>query len=243
MAGLYTKNEGDIVVVSIDNLANGQSFGLEEAIALEKILRKKPKGLIWTNQKISSQRSPLRSPWCSGGNLKYYSSLKSRLQGLRANRKIAAALDKLAKYQAPKVALLDGDVFGGGLELLSCFDHVIAAPHVFLGLWQRRIALTFGWGGGRRLERRLGQNRMIKLAMDARSLSALEAHREGLVDEIISFGGEARAIQYIKRQQELPQVPIEPLMNWSSRAEQKIFEKIWLNPEHKKILKGFIKSR
>lgn len=239
MAGLYAKNEGDIVIVSIDNLVNGQSFGVEEAIALEKILRKKPKGLIWTNQKMSSQKSL----WCSGGNLKYYGSLKSRLQGLKANRKIAAVLDKLAKYQAPKVALLDGDVFGGGLELLSCFDHVIAAPHVFLGLWQRRIALTFGWGGGRRLEHRLGQNRMIKLAIDARSLSALEAHRVGLVDEIISFGGEVRAIQYIKRQQELPQAPVEALMNWSGRAEQRIFEKIWLNPEHKKILNGFVRAR
>lgn len=235
MSGLHIKNVGDIVVVSIDNLANGQSFGVEEAIALERILKKNPKGLIWTNQE--------KSPWCSGGNLKYYGSLKSRLQGLEANRKIAATLDKLAKYHAPKVALLSGDAFGGGLELLSCFDHVIVAPHVFLGLWQRRIALTFGWGGGSRLERRLGQNRMIKLALDARSLNALEAHREGLVDEIISFGGEARAFQYVKRQQGLPQAPVEPLMKWGRQTERKIFEKIWLNVEHKEILKNFIKSR
>ncbi|RYZ65331.1 MAG: enoyl-CoA hydratase/isomerase family protein, partial [Proteobacteria bacterium] len=103
--------------------------------------------------------------FCSGGNLSDYASMSSAEEGMKVNNEIRSALSELSALPIPTICVVEGDCFGGGVEVVSCFDHVIAASHVVFALWQRKISLTYGWGGGSRLERRLGSSLLRNLSL------------------------------------------------------------------------------
>src|SRR5690606_8509059 len=133
-----------------------------------------------------------------------------------------------------------GDCFGGGVELLSTFDFVVSTPKSFFGLWQRRIGLTFGWGGGIRLEKRVGAKKLIQASLLAHSFSAFEAAQIGLVDLILPAAHiENKALDLIAKLNKRPQVPFLPIKLWTSLKERSIFEKLWFNKDHQDILKKF----
>lgn len=219
-----------IAWIKINNMESGNSFGPEEAIELQDFLDskvgKKISAIVWTND--------AGTPFCRGGNLKYYNELKSKLSGLRANREIRLALKRLAELPIPCLAVVRGDVFGGGLELLSCFDYVFSTPQALLGFWQRKVGLSFGWGGGYRFLRRMTPHRMILLALEARSLSAFEARELRLLDEVIP--GDTVNSKVNRKLTELltqSNETYKQIKFWSASKEISIFEKLWWSSEHR----------
>jgi enoyl-CoA hydratase/carnithine racemase len=216
--------------IEINNVEAGNSFGPEEAIQLLDFLdskeAKKISGIVWTNEP--------GFPFCRGGNLKYYRNLKTKLQGIKANKQIQAALSKLEKLPFPCIAVICGDVFGGGLELLTCFDFVYSTPQTLLGYWQRKIGLSFGWGGGARSLKRLSVHKLIGLALEARSITAYEAQSIGLIEEVIPV--DLIQLKASKKMQSLlsgsPET-FQAIKSWSPKQEQAIFERLWWTPEHR----------
>ena len=101
--------------------------------------------------------------------------MKGRQPGILANRKIRVQLKQLAHLPVPTLALVDGECYGGGVELLSCFDFIYSTPTSQFGLWQRKVGLTFGWGGGVRLLKRMSEHQLKQLCLEAKTLTALEA--------------------------------------------------------------------
>ncbi len=222
--------------LKIENPKEGQSYGPSEAAALIKLVKSKEfktcTGLIWT--------TATNGIFCSGGNLKYYKKQTKRLQGIQTNRQIALSLKMLAECQVPTVALVDGDCLGGGIELLTAFDFVLSTPRSFFGLWQRRIGLTFGWGGGARMEARIGPKKTIQYALRANSFSAFEAQMLGLIDQVVPQSQlEAEALRFILKSQALPQTPFLSIKKWISSNEKSIFEKLWFNKDHRHVLSHF----
>jgi ethylmalonyl-CoA/methylmalonyl-CoA decarboxylase len=206
------------------------AFSVSDALELNKILKKIPKsckGLLWT---ANTERL-----FCSGGDLKYYAKLKKRPDGIQANRKIRLALKGLSEINFPTAVAMDGDAFGGGIELISCFDFVVCENHTLLGLWQRKIGLTYGWGGGERLVKRISQSKLKGLALEAKNISAFEALEIGLVDSVVRKGlSKDKALGWLQRQSTLSPVPVKVIKN--SKNLNLDFEKIWLNEDHKKVL-------
>lgn len=224
-------NQDGLLEFCLVNPQFGNSFGSLESKTLSKVLkehRKNLKGLVFTAK---------GRVFCSGGNLKLYKGLADRQAGIRVNQKIRHSLSELAQLPVPKLALVSGDCFGGGLELISAFDHVIAAPQVMFGFWQRRIGLSFGWGGGHRLGRRLGTGKLLSLAKNAQKLGAYEALQIGLVDEVCANSLLAiRGKNWLASQAALPSAPLRFFSQWKESKEAEYFEKLWLNPDHKKAL-------
>lgn len=134
----------------------GNSLGQDEAKGLEglldKIESKKLQGVLFSS--VGSRF------FCAGGNLEDQRRLSDPESTLRTQKAIATQLDRLSKLKIPTGAAIDGDCFGGGMELLAAFDFVLATPHSFFGLWQGRLGLTPGWGGVR-LQNRVGQKRGV----------------------------------------------------------------------------------
>ena len=96
--------------------------------------------------------------FCSGGQLKDYAVLTEKEAGVKINRQIRRWLGEIAQTSIARVAVVDGFCFGGGVEFLGCFHQVIATPKAMFALWQRRIGLSFGWGGRALLERKSPRN-------------------------------------------------------------------------------------
>ncbi|MGZ9275973.1 MAG: enoyl-CoA hydratase/isomerase family protein [Candidatus Limnocylindrales bacterium] len=98
----------------------------------------------------------------------------------------------LASLPMPTIAAIEGNALGGGLELALCCDLRIASSRARLGLPEVRLAVTPGSGGTQRLPRVVGPARAKELILTGRILTADEAERIGLVNEVVP-AGEARS--------------------------------------------------
>ena len=92
----------------------------------------------------------------------------------------------------PTVAAIEGDALGGGLELALACDLRIASARARLGLPEVRLAVIPGAGGTQRLPSVVGPARARELILTGRIITADEAARIGLVNEVVP-AGQARA--------------------------------------------------
>ena len=176
--------------------------------------------------------------FCSGGNLSDYKKMKGRAPGLKVNREITRCLDTFAAWPVVKVALVEGDVLGGGLEWLARFDFRWSTPYALFSFWQKRIGLSPGWGGGRAWTAKLGEERVRALLLEARLLSADRALSIGLVDRLID--SQRMQVELADFTSGLASVEAggstEKLLRWSTKREVETFNSLWLGPEHKRAL-------
>ena len=85
----------------------------------------------------------------------------------------------------PIIAAVNGVAVGGGLELALACDIIIAADHARFGLPEPRVGLFAGAGGVHRLARQLPFKLALGLLLTGRIFGADEAHRIGLVNEVV----------------------------------------------------------
>jgi enoyl-CoA hydratase/carnithine racemase len=98
-------------------------------------------------------------------------------------RRFATLLAALERDRRPVIALVDGAALGAGAGLAAAADVVIATPRATFGLPETLLglipAMVFP-----PLARRMGVPRARRLALGAAPLSAEEAWRCGLADEV-----------------------------------------------------------
>jgi enoyl-CoA hydratase len=88
----------------------------------------------------------------------------------------------------PAIAAVDGWCLAGGVELALWCDMRIATPQSTFGLFERRWGVPLLDGGTQRLPRVVGMGRALELILTGRPVPAEEAHRIGLVNELIEPG-------------------------------------------------------
>jgi enoyl-CoA hydratase len=95
---------------------------------------------------------------------------------------------RLAELPMATIAAIEGNALGGGLELALCCDLRVASERARLGLPEVRLAVTPGAGGTQRLPRVIGPARARELILTGKVLTAAEAERIGLVNEVVPVG-------------------------------------------------------
>jgi enoyl-CoA hydratase len=237
MSGLSAHLDGEVLTLDFSRPEASNAFGLPDAKNLQKFLRahRNARVLIW--------RSRGRC-FSSGGDLRAYAKLKVRAQGLIVNRQIAKILAELEAFPGVTLAIVEGDCWGGGMELLSCFDVVWSVPEAAFGLWQRRLGLSYGWGGWQRLQARMGAARLRERALGGQAFTAFSAHQFGLVNEIVPrFAIESRLAVWRQQQLRLPPEPVKGLKSMSTSTEGLWFKKLWGNKSHSRVLANFNGNR
>ena len=104
-----------------------------------------------------------------------------------AQRQAMAApriFDAVAEYPKPVIAMINGVALGGGCELALACDIRIAAASARLGQPEIRLGLIPGGGGTQRLPRLVGTGGALRLILSGAAVSAAEALRMGLVDQV-----------------------------------------------------------
>lgn len=223
-----------ILEIELSSDDHGGSFGVSESNALIEALRKhkSAKGILL----FSSNRKV----FCSGGDLRFFQKLKSKAQGLNAHRKIRKALASLASHPAFKVACVHKDCLGGGIELISCFDFVLASPAAQFGFWQRRMGLIFGWGGYQRLLLRIPEAKLKSHALQTQLISSYAAAELGIVDQIIptqKLISEAR--KRLESQIHFSEESGAAIQALNPKNSTRFFEKLWGSKKHLEQLKKF----
>lgn len=82
------------------------------------------------------------------------------------------------------VAVIDGDCFGGALDLVLSFDLRFATPRSRFAHPGARLGIVTGFGGTSRWRKVLTRNAANQLFLANRILSAEEALRLGLIDRV-----------------------------------------------------------
>src|SRR6202166_3184817 len=87
----------------------------------------------------------------------------------------------------PIIAAVNGFALGGGCEIALACDIIIAADHARLGLPEPRVGLMAGAGGVHRMPRHIPLKIAMGMMLTGRHITAAEAHRWGLVTEVVAF--------------------------------------------------------
>jgi enoyl-CoA hydratase len=94
-------------------------------------------------------------------------------------------VESLAALTKPTVAAVNGDAIGIGLELALACDLRFAVDTARFGLTQIEDGLIPFCGGTQRLPRIVGQAKALELVLTGVLIDASEAHRIGLINEVI----------------------------------------------------------
>lgn len=97
-------------------------------------------------------------------------------------------LSAIETCAVPVIAAVGGDAFGGAAELLLLCDFVIIEEHVHIAFRHARMGLSPAWGGMTRLLERVGALEATRLLLTAEKVTAPDAARIGLVNEVVRKG-------------------------------------------------------
>ncbi len=191
--------------------------------------------------------------FCSGGNL---AAVRAHLVrpggGVDLVQFMQEVTERLAGLDAVVIGVAEGASLGGGAELLTACDHVVAAPDARIGFVQARLGVSPGFGGGTRLVRRVGSRIALQL-LTTGVVDAHEALHLGLLDALsVTPLAWAR-----ERAQVLLQLPPEALAgakrvvraatalprDEALVAEQAIFGELWGGPAHLAALDAATRPR
>ena len=95
------------------------------------------------------------------------------------------AFEALLAVEQPVVAMIHGACVGGGLALAACADLRVAADDARLAVPAARLGLGYHFSGVERLVHLVGPSAAAEMFFTARSYTAAEALRIGLVNQVV----------------------------------------------------------
>jgi crotonobetainyl-CoA hydratase len=96
-----------------------------------------------------------------------------------------AGLTELVDIGKPVIAAVNGLAFGGGFELVLAADMVVAAEHAEFALTEVTLGIVPDAGGLLRLPARLPRPVAVEYLLTGRRMTAAEAARWGLVNQVV----------------------------------------------------------
>jgi enoyl-CoA hydratase len=93
-------------------------------------------------------------------------------------------MDKIASARQTTIAAVNGFCYGGALDLAMSCGRRIATPNAVFCHPGANLGIMTGWGGTQRLPRLIGEAQALEMFLTARQVTAKEALRIGLIDEV-----------------------------------------------------------
>ncbi|NPV90587.1 MAG: enoyl-CoA hydratase/isomerase family protein [Firmicutes bacterium] len=156
------------VVIEELNLALDKVEGDESARAL----------VIWGGESLFG----------AGADISEIVNIANSYEAYRFSRKFQSLCDRLENLPLATIAAISGYALGGCLELALACDIRVAGEKAQLGLPEIKLAVLPGGGGTQRLPRLIGTSRAKELILVGDPVSAVEAHRLGLVNRLVEEG-------------------------------------------------------
>ena len=118
-----------------------------------------------------------------GGDL-YQRKEMTKEQWLRQRQVFDRVLYTLRELRRPVIAAVNGMAYGGGCEIAISADFIIASDEASFGQPEAIVGLSAGGGAPVFLPRALPPGVALQMLMTGDPITAREAHRLGLVNEI-----------------------------------------------------------
>lgn len=158
--------------------------GRENALSLETLEQ-----LAETAEALAADES-VRLVALRGGGTRIFSSgadlpALEGLDGATVAGRGAAALERIAGLGVPTVALLNGHIVGGGIDLALACDWRVAVEGAKLRFIHNELGYSPPWGAAARLRRLVPRGVALRLFATCELVSAHEARTLGIVDEVV----------------------------------------------------------
>jgi len=191
--------------------------------------------------------------FASGGNIKAFSGLKTAEEGRQMAERMSAILHRLERGRFWTLASVNGEVYGGGCELLLAFDFSIASKTATFAFTQASFGLPPAWGGVTRLVERVGRSRALEWLGSNQVLTSEDAVNTGLINKL-SITSELRrntwewALELARMDPELVAELKSGTLEALDRNREASFEReldrfahFWATPQHHKKVAEFLK--
>ena len=128
--------------------------------------------------------SRLDRAFAAGANIREMAGLDP--EGAREHGGRGQALTRqIERLPLPVIAAVHGVCLGGGCEIALACDFIVASEEATFGQPEIRLGVMPGWGGTRRLPRRIGAAAARRWILTGASVPAPEAKAAGLVDQVV----------------------------------------------------------
>jgi enoyl-CoA hydratase/carnithine racemase len=107
---------------------------------------------------------------------------------LRQRQAFDRTLYSVRQLRKPVLAAVNGTAYGGGCELAQSTDFIIASENATFGQPEAMLGLAAGGGSPALLPRLLPRGKALQMLMTGDPITAQEAYRLGMVNEIHAAG-------------------------------------------------------
>lgn len=121
----------------------------------------------------------------AGADIEEYARM-DRLAFVAYQERSRRLFSRIDAFPKPVVGAIHGYALGGGFEIALCCDVLVASERARFGLPEGLLGLAPGGGGTQRLTRAVGPFVANDVLLSARRLTAGDAHRLGLVADVVA---------------------------------------------------------
>lgn len=122
--------------------------------------------------------------FCAGADIIEWGGLSPEAMGRHWIGEGNRVFQRLASLDAVVIAEINGDAYGGGLELALCADIRLLSSTAKVGFPEVGVGAIPGWMGCTRLQALIGPGRARQVILTGEPLQAADAERWGLVNEV-----------------------------------------------------------
>ncbi len=190
----------------------------------------------------------------SGGDLKKFHTIKSKEKAVDKAKRMQRLLSRIEQLPCWTIAHINGDAYGGGIELMLAFDFRVSAPKVKFGFTQGRFYLVPGWGGLTRLVEKVGRAIALKWLGKSEVTSANSVLAHGLIEHILKGENPKQetlkwAEQLTKNDRKFIHILKEGAMRFSAHRQEALdaevtpFSKLWVDEQHIDRVDAFMNKK
>ena len=161
----------------------------------------------------------------------------------------------IERYRRPIIAAVNGFALGGGCELAMHCDIIIAGAGAKFGQPEVKLGIMPGAGGTQRFVRAAGKFAAMRWLLTGDLLSASEAHRLGLVSEVVAAGEVlTHALEIAARIAALPPLAVAAIkdavlrgadlpLEAGLRLEGQSFQELFASEDRAEGMRAFLEKR
>lgn len=181
MSHLLYEERGEIAILTLNRPERHHALSRELIASLNHYLkeireRRQIRVLIITG---AGEKS-----FCAGADLKERALMTEEEVALLIPQ-IRDTFTLLSQLPQPVIAAINGNAFGGGMELALAADLRIMSEQAVMGLRETSLGIIPGAGGTQRLPRLVGAGRAKEIILTGRNISSTEALAMGLVNRVV----------------------------------------------------------